>query len=71
MKYKIKMPFIALMFYSVQVDDQYFSKYVLFCNNLIHIGLYLLLIVFMNILVFLGNSILFTGNFQMWKIFPV
>lgn len=32
MKYKIKMQFIAFLFYSVQVDDQYSSKYVLLCE---------------------------------------
>lgn len=71
MKYKMKMQFTASMFYKVQVDDQYFSKYVLFCNQFIHIGIYLLLTVFMKILIFLGKSILFTGNFQTWKIFHV
>lgn len=66
------MQFIAFMFYSVQVDDQYLvTKYVLFYNHYIHICLYLLLTVFMNVLDFLGNSTLFTGNFQMWKIFHV
>lgn len=41
MKYEIKMQFIAYIFYNVQVDNQYFSKWVLFCNQFIPIALQL------------------------------